>query len=155
MLDLKSIYFGQRFKDFNNDDYELIKKIKRLASKHQKQCANSCNGYGIVKGQMYYNGLSYGQQAGDYEKREYGYNVKSAYINADNEDVIFDIEIENIQVKIKSLLEISHLEEKQDINGFASCDKGYVAGKYILDFQHDPRGATVKLYYERAYIDLN
>jgi len=155
MLQIQSIYFGQKHKDFNFNDFKLIKKIKRLAGKHHKQCENACNGSGVVNGQMYYNGLSFGQAPGDYERREYGYNVKSAYINAENEEDIFNIEIENMQEKIKSLLGISPLENKQDIKGLSYCDKGYIAGKYILDFQHDPRGATVKLYYENDYVDLN
>ncbi len=140
MLNLQSIYFGQKHKDFDFKDMELIKKIKRLATKHQKQCENSCNGYGTVKGQVYYNGT-----IDDYAKRTYGLNVKSAYL--DNEETVFDKEIDHLEAKIKSLLGISHCV-------FPIKDKGFIADKYRLDFQHDPRGATVRLYYEDYFINL-
>lgn len=155
MLDLQSVYFGQKHKDFDYRDIELIKKVKRLASQHLRQCVNSCNGYGIVKGKMYYSGMSYGQKPGDYEKREYGYNVVSAYIAADNEETVFDQAIYDIEAKIKFLLGISYIARKSKIEGLSYIDKGYIAGKYILDFQHDPRGNTVRLYYENSFIDLN
>jgi len=145
MLDLQSIYFGQKFKEVDFKDLELIKKVKRLASKHQKQCTNACNGCGIVKGQMYYNGLSYGQQAGDYEKREYGYDVKSAYINAENEEDIFNIEQDKIQEKIYKLVD----QFNNDKYALWSDKPLKVA------FQGDPRGNTVKLTYCNDYIDLN
>ena len=145
---LRYIYFGQKHKDFDYKDFELIQKISKLAKKHLRQAVNSCNGYGVVKGQMYYGG-----QIDDYAKREYGYNVKSAYIN-NSDETIFDKEGEIIEDKIKALLGISPTEPQQRIEGLNYLDKGHKSGKYILGFQGDPRGSTVKLYYENDFVEL-
>lgn len=136
MLDLQSIYFGQMHKDFAYKDYDLIRKIARLARKHQRQSENDCNGVGYVNGQVYYCG-----QIDLYAKEEYGYNVKSAY--ASNEETsIFNLEAEKIEEKIKSLL----LEKNQ-------CEIS-AHSLWRVEFQGDPRGATVKLFYENEYIGL-
>lgn len=141
MLDLQSVYFGQRNKDFNYQDFDLIKKIQRLARKHQKQCEYSCNGVGYVNGKVYYGGA-----IDDYAKRQYGANVKSAYMG-DEEGSIFDKEAGKIEEKIKSLLGINHLV-------MPDKDNSFIADKYRVEFQRDPRGATVKLFYDGDYIEL-
>ena len=144
MLDLQSVYFGQKHKEFNFKDIDLVKKIKRLASKHLRQAVNSCNGYGVVKGQMYYNGMSYGQPSGEYERREYGYTVKSAYMK-DEEETIFDNELDKIQDKIDKLVyQFNH--DKYAL---------WSVKPFKVEYQHDPRGNTVKLTYNGSYIDLN
>lgn len=124
MLDLQSVYFGQKHKDFNYQDFDLIKKIQRLARKHQKQCENSCNGEGWVNGQFFTCGAIDEQNC----------QWKSAYIG-DDEESIFDKEASKIEEKIKSLL---------------------LKGSYFfkVEFQGDPRGATVKLYYDGYFIEL-
>lgn len=105
----------------NYDQVKVLAQIQKLAHKHQIQCENSCNGYGIVKGNKYYNG-----KIDDYAKREYGHNVKSAYDGCDmeNGETVFDKELEKIQDKIVELVKSINLGVK---------------------FQHDPRGATVRL----------
>jgi hypothetical protein len=144
MLDLQSVYFGQRHKDFTYQDFDLIKKIQRLARKHQKQCENSCNGVGYVNGQAYTTALSHGQEPGEYEKREFGYNVKSAYINKDDEDCIFDIEAGKIEEKIvKELVGLNQTKYAL-----------WRVKPFKLEFQGDPRGATVRLFYDGDYIEL-
>ena len=97
----------------------IIDTIKRLIKKHEDQCVNSCNGYGVVKGKVYYNGT-----IDDYAKRTYGYNVKTAYLNG-TDKTIFDYEIDRIQNRL--------IHETRRIN-------------LGLKFQHDPRGNTVKLH---------
>ncbi len=145
--DLQMIYFGQNNPDFDYKDLDLVLKVKRLAKQHQRQCENSCNGYGVVKGQVYYSGMSYGQEPGEYEKREYGYNVKSAYIHPEGHDYeeenVFDEEIQKIESKIDGLF-LGVGEETHRIPGL----------KFKVEFQHDPRGNTVKLYYNTRYIQL-
>ena len=133
---LPLIYFGQRNKDFDYKDFNIIKKLKRLYLKQHKQCENDCNGYGYVKGQMYYTG-----SIDSYAKREYGYNVKSGYVSEN--ETVFYAEIDKLEGKINKML----------------CQ--FVLDKYALwrvkplkvEFQHDPRGLTVKLYYNGNLID--
>jgi len=129
MLDLQSVYFGQKHKDFSYEDYDLIRKIARLAKKHQRQSENACNGIGYVGSQVYYNG-----SIDDYAKRTYGQNVKSAYLTEDCEETIFNQEAGRIEDKIKELI-----KDKRN---------------FVVEFQGDPRGATVKLTYEGEYIEL-
>ena len=123
---LQAIYFGQHHADFNYKDFAILQRIARLSKQHQKQATNSCNGYGIVKGQMYYGG-----QIDDYAKREYGYNVKSSYLDKDCEESIFDKEMGNIEDKINKLIENT---------------------KFTVEYQGDPRGWTVKLFYDKDQI---
>jgi hypothetical protein len=108
-------------------DIDLIQRIKILSKQHHRQCENSCNGAGIVKGQSYYSGMGYGEEAGEYEKKQYGYNVKSAYLSIEMENTVFDTEIENIQEKINALVKDTD---------------------FTIKYQHDPRGYTVKLFYK-------
>lgn len=128
MLNLQSIYFGQKHPDFDYVDFQLVRKISRLAKKHHRQAENSCNGVGVVNGQVYYGGA-----IDDYAKRQYGYGVKSAYTTDDELD-IFTLEQDKIEDKINALLK----------------DKG----KFRVEYQSDPRGLTVKLYYENDFIEL-
>ncbi len=128
MLNLSFIYFGQKHKQFDYRDFDIIKKVSRLARKHQAQAVNECNGVGYVKGQCYYMG-----NIDDWAKREYGYNVKDAYLDKDFETNVFDKESERIQDKINSIIKNS---------------------KFKVEYQGDPRGNTVKLYYEGDYIEL-
>lgn len=138
MLNLQSIYFGQRHLNFGDVDYDVIKKISRLVKKHQRQCENACNGNGYVKGDFYYTG-----KIDDWAKREYGQNVKDAYINA-TENTIFDYEIEKIENSIAKIMD----------NLNQSKYALYRVKPLKLEFQHDPRGNTVKLIYENDYIEL-
>ncbi len=127
MLNLQSIYFGQKHRQFIDRDFDIIKKVSRLAHKHQIQATNDCNGEGWVKNVHYYNG-----QIDDYAKRTYGDNVQSAYID-NTEETIFTQEMDRIEEKIKSSIKNS---------------------KFTVEFQGDPRGNTVKLYYEGDFIEL-
>ena len=137
MLDLQSVYFGRKHLDFDYKDMELIKKIKRLAQQHRRQCENSCNGYGRVKGQIYYTGA-----IDDYARREYGADVKDGCIGED--DNIFDQESGRIQEVIYRLLSNINLD-KYSL---------WLVKPFKVEFQGDPRGATVKLYYEGEFILL-
>ncbi len=130
MLNLQSVYFGQKHKDFDYQDIEFIKKIKNLAKQHQKQAENSCNGEGWVKNKRYYSGV-----IDDYVKRTYGQGVQSAYID-NTEESIFIKEQEIIEIKINSLI------------------AGFNKKGYRVEYQGDPRGATVKLTLDGDYIEL-
>jgi hypothetical protein len=145
MLNLQSIYFGQKHKDFTVEDYDLIRKVARLAHKHQAQATNDCNGEGFVNGQHYFNG-----NIDDWARREYGQNVKSAYID-DSEETIFTKEMEKIEEKINKII-----EEYNHKKLFP--DRVYTYKKNLpyfgVEFQGDPRGNTVKLYYEGDFIEL-
>jgi len=123
MLNLQSIYFGQNHKNFTANDYDLIRKISRLAHKHHRQCENDCNGEGFVNGRFY----------------KCDGSTPGAYM-PDNETTVFVKEIEKIENKINKLIEKS-----------TTFSKGL---QFTIEFQHDPRGATVKLYYEGRYIAL-
>ena len=128
MLNLQSIYFGQKHANFDNKDYDLIRKISRLAKKHERQAVNNCNGEGFVNGQHYYCG-----RIDDYAKRQYGFGVKSAYID-NNEETIFYKEMEKIEKRINKLIKDNTM--------------------FKIEYQGDPRGNTVKLHYEGDFIEL-
>lgn len=122
-LDYKILFkLAQVGYDVNSDEIlnamQAIQKIKRLAKKHDDIQVMSCNGYGVIRGQAYYNGV-----IDDYAKREYGQNVKSSYVS-DNEDR-FDMASAVIEQQIKDI-----------------TDKNAM----LCKFQGDPRGATVKLF---------
>ncbi len=136
MLNLQSVYFGQRHKDFTYEDFDLICKISRLARKHHKQAENDCNGVGYVKGQVYYTG-----NIDDFAKKTYGYNVKDAYLTKDCEETIFNLESNKIESKINGLI-------------LENIGKTKSASAFKVEFQGDPRGNTVKLFYENEQIDL-
>lgn len=138
MLSLQSIYFGQKHPSFDYKDMDIIKRVKRLAMKHHKQCENSCNGSGYVKEQCYYVGA-----IDNFSRSTCGQNVKSAYVKED--ESIFDVEATRIEDKILNIVgaydkKANNLEKK---------------GPFTVEFQGDPRGATVKLYYEGDFIDLS
>lgn len=138
MLNLQSVYFGQKHKDFDYKDYDLIRKIARLEKKHTRQCVNDCNGEGFVNGQHYFAG-----NIDDWAKREYGQGVKSAYID-NTEETIFYKEIEKIENRIMWLCGYTTIKPIQQVR----------KTKFTIEFQHDPRGNTVKLYYEGDFIEL-
>jgi hypothetical protein len=137
MLNLQSIYFGQKHPNFDYKDFEVIKKVQRLARKHLNQAVNDCNGVGWVNGQNYFNG-----QIDDWARRQYGQGVKSAYID-NTEETIFYREMEKIEEKIDSLILLHNRNTNQkDLEPFK------------VEYQGDPRENTVKLYYEGEFIDL-
>lgn len=110
MLNLQSIYFGQRHPKFMAADFAIIKKVARLAHKHQRQCENDCNGEGWIRGQFY------------------RCDSKAGYVG---ENTVFYVERVKIENKIDSLV------------------KWYDTKKqWRVEYQHDPRGCTVKLFYE-------
>lgn len=136
-MDYQSIVFGQKHKDFSYDDFELVKKVKRLAKKHQRLAEYSCNGVGWIRGVCYYNGA-----IDDWAKKQYGQGVKSAYIVDD--EAVFDVELSKVRGKIFALLGLR-------------VGKGLTVPaveKWRVEFQGDPRGNTVKLFYENDYIEL-
>jgi len=136
MLNLQSIYFGQRHKDFDFKDYEVIRKVKRLYHKQHRQCENACNGYGYVKGQVYYLGT-----IDDYAHKTYGYNVKSGYISDDVN--VFDEESQRLEEKINKIVyQFNH--DKYAL---------WRVKPFRVEFQGDPRGYTVKLYYNDELIE--
>lgn len=134
MLNLQSVYFGQKHEDFDYKDFDVIKKIQRLARKHQRQCENACNGEGWLNGQYYYAGT-----IDSWIKQQKPF-VLSAYVT-NSETTIFEEAIDKIEAKIDYI-----------------CSKHSKSGKpsasFNVEFQHDPRGATVKLYYEGDFIEL-
>ena len=102
-----------------------IKAIGRLAKKHNKLAKMECNGAGVIRGQSYFGG-----RIDDWARREYGHNVKSPYLT-DGETTIFQFESEKIERKILALIEGTLL---------------------TVEFQGDPRGATVRLFYKNQDI---
>lgn len=130
MLQLQSIYFGQKHREFDYKDMEVIKQVRRLSRKHDRQCVNDCNGSGYVGSQFYYTGM-----IDDYAKQTYGVNVKSGFIG-DDEDSIFYHEIKRLELRIHAVI-------NKTLNPFT------------VQFQHDPRGNTVKLFYDGDYVDIS
>jgi len=100
---------------------KIIEGLKRLAKKHHRLAEMDCNGEGIIRGVHYYAGA-----IDDYARRTYGAGVKSAYIKDDVS--IFDIESDKIHDKIINLVHA-------------------LGDKFEAQFQGDPRGATVRLYF--------
>jgi len=100
---------------------KIIEGLKRLAKKHHRLAEMDCNGEGVIRGVHYYAGA-----IDDYARRAYGAGVKSAYIKDDVS--IFDIESDKIQDKIINLVHA-------------------LGDKFEAQFQGDPRGATVRLYF--------
>lgn len=82
--------------DIDMTGIQLWKKLKFYENKLHKLMVYSCNGVGMINGVNYYNGT-----IDDYAKREYGYNVKSAYIEDDV--TIFDVEAEKLENKLREL----------------------------------------------------
>lgn len=155
MLNLQSVYFGQNHKDFDFSDYDIIRKVKRLYHKHSRQCENACNGTGYLNGQTYSLGT-----IDDRARREYGHSVKSGYVKDDVS--VFDIEIDRIEDKIHQVLKkhadsllIKVSERRQsrgDIQSTLHTHFERTDSSFRVEFQHDPRGHTVKLYYKEEMI---
>lgn len=112
--------------------YELL-TLRRLANKHHKLAEMECNGVGCVRGRVYYSGMSFGEKPDDYEVREYGYGVRSAYLDKDTEETIFDVEQDKVRRKIGAICKRLGL---------------------TVDFQGDPRGYTVKVFKDGVFLDL-
>ena len=111
----------------DSDFMGAFDSIRRLARKHHRLAEMSCNGVGYVRGNTYYAG-----KIDDWSRREYGADIRSAYITTqdwDQDQNIFDSESLKIEVKIKKIAEAA-------FNGLA-----------LIDFQGDPRGYTVKMIY--------
>lgn len=113
MLNLQSIYFGQRYPEFDYKDYDIIKKVKRLYHKHHRQAENNYNGEGFVNGQWY------------------RCDNESAYISEDQ--TRFSYEMGLIEAKIDRLIKNKP--------------------QFKVEYQGDPRGYTVKLYYSSDLIE--
>lgn len=126
MLNLKSVYFGQAHKDFDYRDYEMLKKVERLARKHQRQAENDCNGEGQVNGKFYRCDGS----------------TEGAYL-ADKETTIFNAEMDKIEDKINRIIDALNLEK------YAL----WVVKPWTVKYQGDPRGYTVKLSYDGDAIE--
>ena len=100
--------------------------IRRLARKHHRLMEMSCNGVGYVNGHTYYCG-----KIDEWARRQYGAGVRSSYVTPEDADQgldIFDSESSKIEDKIKKI---------------AAALKGFA----LIEFQGDPRGATVKMTY--------
>lgn len=94
--------------------------IRRLARKHHRLQEMECNGYGYTNGYTYYTGA-----IDEWAKKQYGSFVRSAYTNPKRpEDTVFTLQTEIIEAKIKALA---------------------VSLNAVIEFQHDPRGATVRI----------
>ena len=103
------------------EQVKIIEGLTRLAKKHHRLAEMACNGEGVIRGVHYYAGA-----IDDYARRQYGPWVKSAYIKDDVS--IFDIESDKIHDKIINLVHA-------------------LGDKFEAQFQGDPRGATVRLYF--------
>ena len=119
------IQFGKNNPQFEYEDWKIILKVARLAKKHHRQCENDCNGAGFLKGVHYTTAFQ--------PKEEHNGVIKSAYVNEDI--TIFDREIERLETLIDKLL----FERSAD---------------FKVEFQRDPRGATVKLTLNGNWIPL-
>jgi hypothetical protein len=96
-----------------------ISSLRRLAPKLHRQCENSCNGAGWVRGSKYYAG-----GINDYARREHGSFIKSAYtLESDKEtgENVFDREIDRLEREI-------------------NIKMGMIKGVSNVVIQHDPRG---------------
>lgn len=128
-------------KDWSNDKHEQfvlnLLTIRRLARKHHRLAEMDCNGEGVIRGVHYYGGT-----IDDYARRQYGYGVKSAYVKDDVS--VFNVESDKVSDKIKALI------EKLPYDAM----KGQLY-PWKVEFQGDPRGNTVKLFYIDRYIDIN
>lgn len=127
---------------YSSFNFEAINQLKKLARKHHRLAEMSCNGAGRINGKAYYAGL-----IDDYAKREYGSDVLSAYIDTGYEDTIFDLEAEKVATKINSLI--------NTLNCSADTKKGRGKRHFRVEYQGDPRGNTVKVYFFDRYINLD
>jgi hypothetical protein len=131
--ELESKETGKAWKDLHTPFiYELL-TLRRLANKHRKLAEMDCNGVGVVRGRVYYSGMSYGETPDAYEVREYGYGVRSAYLDKDTEETIFDTESDKVRAKIEAVCARLGLR---------------------VEFQGDPRGYTVKVFKGDRFLDI-
>jgi hypothetical protein len=107
----------------NYDQVMLFMKIRILYKQHQRQCENSCNGKGYIP-----------------RKGHFSITDKNAYIKDDY--TVFDQEIDRLETKIKEYAEKMFLVK----------DKITVQ-ELRVKFQHDPRGATVNLFYNLRHVE--
>lgn len=119
---------------WNNQKHEncvaVLLTIRRLAKKHHRLAEMECNGEGIIRGVHYYNGT-----IDDYARSIYGQGVRSAFVGEENN--VFDLEAEKIAEKIEALI------------------KQLPGNGWRVEFQGDPRGCTVRVFYAERYIDVN
>jgi hypothetical protein len=113
---------SEYFSGLTDEQITAIEKIKWLAKKHHRLCEMDCNGVGYINGTWYYCG-----KIDDYARKQYGQGVQSAYIYYANDPdtTIFDFEIKKTEEKIYKL--------------------AFFDNNLRVEFQHDPRGATVKI----------
>lgn len=118
------IRFGQTNPEFTLKDFIILGKLKMWSKQHQKFCVYRCNGVGVIKGKTYFSGA-----IDDYARHQYGNNVENANINDDEN--IFDIEADKVLSKIEKLIKNT---------------------KFTIKTQGDPRGETVRIFYNGKYI---
>lgn len=105
--------------------WEALQKIAHLAKRHNSICEMYCNGKGYLKGKFYTLGTPEG-------------NEVSGFIEGTEEENVFYQELERIESKIREILPVSNINNL-----------------YEVKFQHDPRGYTVKVFYnDREMTDL-
>jgi hypothetical protein len=118
-----------------SEAWEALQKISRLAKKHNRICEMYCNGKGYLKGKVYTLGTPEGQEV-------------SGYVEGTEEANVFYQELEKIESKIKGIMPISTFHMVGD-------DYKEWENTYEVKFQHDPRGYTVKVFYnDREISDL-
>lgn len=111
-------------------DADILQKISRLAKAHKRQCENECNGEGWIPRKGFF------RLCGPYSAR-----VQDAHVSIEDG---YSMPEEGITHFFK---EIERLEERM-----LSLAGG---GDFCLEFQYDPRGATVKVFRNGTdYTDL-
>jgi hypothetical protein len=108
---------------------EELLTLRRLARKHHRLAEMDCNGEGWIRGQRYYGG-----NIDDWARKEYGYEVKSAYLNG-SETSVFTVESDKVEAKILKVI------------------KG-LGKPWTVEFQGDPRGNTVKVFHGDRFVSL-
>lgn len=108
------------------DTCQTVKKVTNLAKAHQRQCENDCNGHGFIP------------RKGWFTTANPQGTPNSAYLNNEPSieytETVFDQEIAKIEDKIIKLLKTTCLS---------------------AEFQHDPRGATVRIIFTESGIENN
>lgn len=134
------IAFGKNNPEFEYEDYELALKLLRLASRHQKLAEMDCNGYGTINGQTYYNGPIDARQ-------EFGHLVKSAYINENKDETIFDIESERVVDQAKKTINHNMVKSLKD------RPNEPLSSNFRIETQGDTRGCTMKVFYKDTLLN--
>lgn len=84
------IQFGVNNSEITVEQFKALFKIQRLARAHHRQCENSCNGDGVVKGIYYTTATTEG--------------LSSAYQVPGNDEItVFDQEIYRLETKINDI----------------------------------------------------